>query len=47
MLFNSYEFVLAFLPATLVLFFAIARHDRRAARWFLLAVCGKTLEFEV
>jgi alginate O-acetyltransferase complex protein AlgI len=37
MLFNSYEFVLAFLPATLVLFFAIARHDRRAARWFLLA----------
>jgi D-alanyl-lipoteichoic acid acyltransferase DltB (MBOAT superfamily) len=37
MLFNSYEFILAFLPGTLVLFFAIARHDRRAARWFLLA----------
>ena len=37
MLFNSYEFILAFLPGTLVLFFTIARHDRRAARWFLLA----------
>jgi hypothetical protein len=31
MLFNSYEFILAFLPGTLVLFFTIARHDRRTA----------------
>ena len=37
MLFNSYEFILAFLPGALVLFFTIARHDRRKARWFLLA----------
>jgi alginate O-acetyltransferase complex protein AlgI len=37
MLFNSYEFILAFLPATLVLFFTIARRGKRAARWFLLA----------
>ena len=37
MLFNSYEFVLVFLPATLVLFFLIARNSHRAARWFLLA----------
>ena len=37
MLFNSYEFVLVFLPVTLVLFFSIARHSHLAARWFLLA----------
>jgi alginate O-acetyltransferase complex protein AlgI len=37
MLFNSYEFILAFLPITLVLFFTIARYDHRAARAFLLA----------
>lgn len=37
MLFNSYEFVLVFLPATLVLFFAIARYSHGTARLFLLA----------
>jgi D-alanyl-lipoteichoic acid acyltransferase DltB (MBOAT superfamily) len=37
MLFNSYEFVLVFLPATLVLFFSIARYSPPAARRFLLA----------
>ena len=37
MLFNSYEFVLVFLPAALVLFFSIARKSHLAARWFLLA----------
>ena len=36
MLFNSYEFVLVFLPATLVLFFAIAHRNHRLARYFLL-----------
>jgi alginate O-acetyltransferase complex protein AlgI len=36
MLFNSYEFVLVFLPVTLVLFFAIARRSHRLARYFLL-----------
>jgi alginate O-acetyltransferase complex protein AlgI len=37
MLFNSYEFILAFLPVTLVLFFTIARSSRAFARLFLLA----------
>jgi alginate O-acetyltransferase complex protein AlgI len=37
MLFNSYEFILVFLPATLALFFALARANLRAARLFLLA----------
>src|SRR3981081_3992459 len=36
MLFNSHEFVLVFLPATLVLFFSIARRSHRLARYFLL-----------
>lgn len=36
MLFNSYEFLLVFLPITLILFFAIARRDGAAARLFLL-----------
>jgi D-alanyl-lipoteichoic acid acyltransferase DltB (MBOAT superfamily) len=36
MLFNSYVFVLGFLPITLALFFTIAKVDRRAARHFLL-----------
>jgi alginate O-acetyltransferase complex protein AlgI len=36
MLFNSYEFVLVFLPITLVLFFAIAKTSRVGAQHFLL-----------
>jgi hypothetical protein len=36
MLFNSYEFVLVFLPAALVLFFGIANRSHRLARYFLL-----------
>lgn len=36
MLFNSYTFILAFLPATLLLFFLIARANHGAARLFLL-----------
>ncbi|TWT13865.1 MBOAT family protein [Reyranella sp. CPCC 100927] len=36
MLFNSYTFILAFLPATLLLFFVIARANHGAARLFLL-----------
>lgn len=36
MLFNSYEFILAFLPATLVVFFLLARLDAGLARLFLL-----------
>lgn len=36
MLFSSFEFVLVFLPATLILFFAVARINRRAAQLVLL-----------
>src|SRR5262245_9741813 len=36
MLFNSYEFILVFLPITLVLFFAIAKASRLRAQHFLL-----------
>lgn len=36
MLFNSYEFILAFLPGTLVVFFLLARLDAGLARLFLL-----------
>lgn len=37
MLFNSYEFILVFLPVTLALFFAIARHDQSMAALWLFA----------
>jgi len=36
MLFNSYEFILIFLPITLVGFFTIAKSSQRAAQYFLL-----------
>jgi alginate O-acetyltransferase complex protein AlgI len=36
MLFNSYEFILIFLPITLVGFFIIAKSSHRAAQYFLL-----------
>jgi D-alanyl-lipoteichoic acid acyltransferase DltB (MBOAT superfamily) len=36
MLFNSYEFILVFLPITLVGFFTIAKSSQRAAQYFLL-----------
>ena len=38
MLFNSYEFIFLFLPATALVFFAIARFGREAAiAWLVLA----------
>lgn len=36
MLFNSYIFIFAFLPVTLLLFFLIGHYNRQAARFFLL-----------
>lgn len=36
--FNSYQFIIVFLPATLALYFAIAGKNQPAARLFLLAV---------
>src|SRR5260370_17158478 len=36
MLFNSYEFILVFLPITLVGFFTIAKSSRHTAQYFLL-----------
>lgn len=41
MLFNSYEFIFAFLPITLLLFFGLGRLSRSAAiRWLILASLG-------
>jgi ABC-type methionine transport system permease subunit len=38
MLFNSYEFILLFLPVTFLVFFAIARLGREAAiAWLVVA----------
>src|SRR5690349_17845388 len=41
MLFNSYEFIFAFLPVTLLLFFGLGQWSRTAAiRWLIVASLG-------
>jgi hypothetical protein len=35
MLFNSFAFILVFLPGALIIFYGLGRYDRRAAAGFL------------